>query len=148
MPAAIRETIQVLELIVQGVPIGTNLGLLYMLWALLNGSFLSSRGAICPALPRSGFNAETSRRSWSAFRYGAWTIEKLILSYLAAVLPPMPTGFWDRRPKKHQAAYAGSWPKPIFSLSMKNLADFAKRTRSHGTYPKALTAIAAKKRYP
>lgn len=428
MPAAIRETIQVLELIVQGVPIGTNLGLLYMLWALLNGSFLSSRGAIFPALQRSGFDAESSRRSWAALRYGAWTIEQLlegwrghvlaegkwqrrsyegyrplvvdwtafwrpqlknwqgrffhrlanrglcgvgfgvivevgdvdkqrlpllrrilrieggerserrlkketllwvgqelaadeiaimdagvqvsecqgagiqrfvvrlglnrtgrrnflpapkergrprekgelvrplsrsykgrtivaskpdeqnsfvwqgreievqgwhdlilsdlrpdpnhntftiwvfsdpayqdplmlatnvplrpqsmfalyldrwsveqaplaakqmlglhrqfvfapqschrlpelallagnILSYLAAVLPPMPTGFWDRHPKKLQAVCAESWPKPIFSLSMKNMADFAKRTRSHGTYPRALTAIAAK----
>ena len=48
-----------LELIVQGVPIGTNPGLLYILWALLNGSFLSSRRAIFPALRRSGFDAET-----------------------------------------------------------------------------------------
>ena len=24
-----------------------------------------------------------------------------VLSYLAAVLSPMPTGFWDRHPKKH-----------------------------------------------
>ncbi len=31
-----------------------------------------------------------------------------ILTYLAAVLPPMPTGFWDRHPKKRQAACAGS----------------------------------------
>jgi len=35
MPTAVRETIQVLEMIVQAVPVGTNLGLLYMLWAML-----------------------------------------------------------------------------------------------------------------
>jgi len=94
MPAAIRETIQVLELNVQGVPIGTNLGLLYMLWALLNGSFLSSRGAIFPALQRSGFDAESSRRSWAALRYGAWTIEQLLEVWRGHVLAE---GKWQRR---------------------------------------------------
>lgn len=78
MPTAVQETIQVLELIVQAAPIGTNLGLLYMLWSMLNGSFLGSRGAIFPALQASGFDEQMSRRSWSAFRYGSWTIEKLI----------------------------------------------------------------------
>lgn len=78
MPTAVQETIHVLERIVQATPIGTNLGLLYMLWSMLNGSFLSSRGAIFPALQASGFDERMSRRSWSAFRYGSWTIEKLI----------------------------------------------------------------------
>ena len=78
MPTAVQETITVLELIVQAVPIGTNLGLLYMLWAMLSGSFLSSRGAIFPALQANGFDEGQMRRSWSALRYGSWTIEKLI----------------------------------------------------------------------
>jgi len=67
-----------------------------------------------------------------------------VLTYLAAVLPAMPTGFWDRHPKKHQAACAESWLVPIFSLSMKNMADFAKRTPSPSTYPRALRATDAK----
>ena len=67
-----------------------------------------------------------------------------ILTYLAAVLPPMPTGFWDRHQKKHQAVCAGSWPAPIFSLSTKKMAEFAKRTPSLSTYPRGLKAIAAK----
>jgi hypothetical protein len=67
-----------------------------------------------------------------------------ILTYLAAVLPPMPTGFWDRHPKKHQAVCAGSWRAPIFSLSTKNMADFAKRTPSLSTYPRVLKVIDAK----
>lgn len=78
MPTAVRETIQVLELIVQAVPLGTNVGLLYMMWAMLNGSFLRSRGGIFPALQASGFDAGTSRRSWAAFRYGSWTIGELV----------------------------------------------------------------------
>lgn len=78
MPTAVRETIQVLELIVQAVPLGTNVGLLYMLWAMLNGSFLGSRGGIFPALQASGFDEETSRRSWAAFRYGSWAIGELL----------------------------------------------------------------------
>lgn len=86
MPTAVQETIQVLELIVQGVPIGTNLGLLYILWAMLNGSFLSSRGAVFPALQESGFNEGQMRRSWSAMRKGSWTIEKLIAVFRSHVL--------------------------------------------------------------
>ena len=50
MPTAVQETILVLEMIVQAAPLGTNLGLLYMLWAMLSGAFLNSRGAIFPAL--------------------------------------------------------------------------------------------------
>ena len=78
MPTAVQETIIVLELIVQAVPVGTNLGLLHMLWAMLNGSFLSSRGAIFPALQANGFDEGQMRRSWSALRQGSWTIERLI----------------------------------------------------------------------
>jgi len=67
-----------------------------------------------------------------------------ILTYLAAVLPPMPTGFWDQHPKKHQAACAGSWLVPIFSLSTKNMVEYAKRTPSLSTYPRGLKAIDVK----
>lgn len=94
MPTAVRETIQVLELIVQAVPLGSNIGLLYLLWAMLNGSFLSSRGGIFPALQASGFDAETSRRSWAAFRYGAWTIGELIEVWRRYVLGQ---GKWQGR---------------------------------------------------
>ncbi|HNE34831.1 MAG TPA: hypothetical protein PKL59_21365 [Nitrospira sp.] len=78
MPTAVRETIQVLEMIVQAVPVGTNLGLLYMLWAMLSGSFLKSRGAVFPALQESGLDEQQMRRSWAAMRYGKWAIETLI----------------------------------------------------------------------
>ncbi|MCB0032603.1 MAG: hypothetical protein KDE51_01175 [Anaerolineales bacterium] len=69
-----------------------------------------------------------------------------ILTYLAAVLPPMPTGFWDRRPKKRLDAYGASWPASIF-LKMPFLTlDFGKRTPLPLSYPKALLLIDAKRR--
>lgn len=106
MPTAVRETIQVLELIVQAVPLGTNVGLLYMLWAMLNGSFLSSRGGIFPALQASGYDAETSRRSWAAFRYGAWTIGELIEVWQRHVVEQ---GKWQERRYEGYRVLAVDW---------------------------------------
>lgn len=85
MPTAVEHTINALSQVVQNVPIGTNCGLLYLLWAMLNGSFLGSRGAIFPALSQSGFSAEESRRSWAAMRYGSWRIAELLESWQAYV---------------------------------------------------------------
>lgn len=45
---------------------------------MLQGSLLSSRGAIFPALLDSGFGKETARRCWAAMRYGAWQPAELI----------------------------------------------------------------------
>ena len=68
-----------------------------------------------------------------------------ILTYLAAVLPPLPTGFWDRRPKKHPAAYDGSYPALNF-LKMPYLTlNFAKRRLLRLIYPKEWLLIAAKR---
>jgi len=56
MSIAIAETIHVLQIIVQTVPLGTNLALLQLMWTILNGSFLQSRGAIFPALAANGLH--------------------------------------------------------------------------------------------
>ena len=55
MPIAIEQALQVLQAVVQSLPVGTNLALLHLMWGILNGSFLSSRGAIFPALQDNGF---------------------------------------------------------------------------------------------
>jgi hypothetical protein len=81
MPIAIEQTIQVLQIVVQSVPLGTNLSLLHLLWSMLNGSFLRSRGAIFPALVYSGFTADETRRSWQAMRHGMWRLDDLLLSW-------------------------------------------------------------------
>lgn len=85
MSIAITQTIQALQMVLQGVPVGTNLALLHLLWSILNGSFLRSRGAIFPSLQFSNFSPEESRRSWAAMRYGVWRIEELLQSWRAYV---------------------------------------------------------------
>ena len=67
--------------VVKRVPLGTNLGLMHVMWAMLSGSFLASRGGICAAMTQSGFSAEETRRSWAAFRYGQWSVTRLLRSW-------------------------------------------------------------------
>lgn len=68
-----------------------------------------------------------------------------ILTYLAAVLPPLPTGFWDRCPKKHLAACADSYPAHNF-LKMPSLTlNFAKRQPLRLIYLRVWLLIAAKR---
>jgi hypothetical protein len=86
MSIAIAQTIHVLQLIVQTVPMGTNLALLQLMWTVLNGSFLQSRGAIFPALKANGFTPEESRRIWRAFRHGVWRINECIDHWRTYVL--------------------------------------------------------------
>jgi len=86
MSTASRRTIQVLEQIVKVLPVGTNLALLHLMWAMLNGSFLKSRGAIHTALAESGFSFGEIRRSWAALRYGVWSITELITRWRELVL--------------------------------------------------------------
>ena len=52
--------------IVADVPVGTNLGLFWVLWALISGRFLRSRGAVFPALADGGLPADAVRRSGAA----------------------------------------------------------------------------------
>jgi hypothetical protein len=94
MSIAITRTIQVLEEIVQVLPVGTNLALLQLMWAIANGSFLRSRGAVHGALAESGFTPGQVRRSWSALRYGVWSITELVGRWRAIVLRE---GRWQPR---------------------------------------------------
>lgn len=86
MSIAITQTIHVLQIIVQIVPIGTNLALLQLMWTIINGSFLQSRGAIFPALQANGFTPEESYRIWGAFRHGVWRSDELVDRWRTHVL--------------------------------------------------------------
>ena len=86
MSLAVTETIAVLQIVVQGVPVGTNLALLQLMWTIINGSFLASRGAIFPALQANGFTAGESRRIWQAFRQGKWRVDECLSQFRAYVL--------------------------------------------------------------
>lgn len=81
MLTAVDVTVHAIAFIMQVVPIGTNVGLARILWVMVNGSFLRSRGAVIPALHLNGFSIEEVRRSWAALRYGVWHINDLLESW-------------------------------------------------------------------
>jgi hypothetical protein len=85
MSTASKVTIQALEYVVKTLPVGTNLALLYLLWALLSGAFLSSRGAVFPALLALGLSAVQIRRRSQAVRAGAWSSDELVTRWRAWV---------------------------------------------------------------
>src|SRR5256886_2658386 len=67
--------------ILADVPVGTNLGLFWLLWALISGRFLLSRGAVFPALAAGGLPADAVRRSGAALAYGRWAIQTLVRAW-------------------------------------------------------------------
>jgi hypothetical protein len=70
--------ITVLSILIQEVPIGTNLALLHFFWMLISGALLPNRGAIFPALKSIGLSDEAVRRAWAAFRKGVWQMPVLL----------------------------------------------------------------------
>jgi hypothetical protein len=78
MLIAVENTIQALQAVVQDLPVGTNFALLQLMWVMLQGRLLSSRGAIFPALTAGGFSWTVARRCWAAMRYGMWESAELI----------------------------------------------------------------------
>jgi hypothetical protein len=72
-----------LSSILRDVPVGTNLALFHLLWMLLCGRLLESRGAVIPALTALGLPAAAVRRAWTALAYGQWETASL-LSYWEA----------------------------------------------------------------
>ncbi|RME41671.1 MAG: hypothetical protein D6794_00220, partial [Deltaproteobacteria bacterium] len=130
-------TIQAIVFVVQSTPMGTNLGLVWMMWAMVNGCFLQSRGAIFAALQAMGLDENEMRRSWSAMAKGSWQIDELIETWQVYVRSENRwsenryqgyrvvsidiTGFW--RPKlqgwagKHYHSIAGkALPAVVFGV--------------------------------
>jgi hypothetical protein len=85
MLTAVNEIISAIVFVMQVVPIGTNVSLVRLLWVMVNGSFLLSRGAIHSGLLTSDFSEAEIRRSWAALRYGSWQSDELLASWQAYV---------------------------------------------------------------
>ena len=49
MSATVYRISTMLSSVLQEVPVGTNLALFHLLWTLLSGRLLTSRGAVIPA---------------------------------------------------------------------------------------------------
>jgi len=73
-----NHTIAVLNELLAGLPIGTNLAMLHVFWALLSGQLLSSRGALFPALQAIGLEEAAIRRAWTAISKGIWQTARLL----------------------------------------------------------------------
>jgi len=67
--------------VVACVPVGTNLGLFHLLWMLLSGRLLQSRGAVIPGLADFGLSAAAVRRAWAALAYGRWRTAPLLAAW-------------------------------------------------------------------
>jgi hypothetical protein len=74
-----------LSQVLEDVPLGTNLALFTLLWMLLSGRLLQSRGAVIPALADLGLPADAVRRAWAALAYGRWTLQPLLDRWQALV---------------------------------------------------------------
>jgi len=71
--------------VVRFVPVGTNLALLHLLWMLVSGQLLLSRGAIIPGLAQLGLSDRAVRRAWQALGQGGWSIGQLLVNWETAL---------------------------------------------------------------
>jgi len=96
----IARTAAFLARLVQRLPIGTNLALAHLLFTLLAGHLLGSRGALFPALSAAGLDPQQTCRAVAALREGTWSIPPLLerLHHLITKekqAPPVRIGTWQ-----------------------------------------------------
>jgi hypothetical protein len=73
MPHPVYQVMTRLCALVAPLPSGTNLGLLHLLWLLVSGRLLATRGAVFPALAACGLAEAAMRRASAAPGQGGWT---------------------------------------------------------------------------
>src|SRR5262249_1529562 len=85
MAEAVSQMLRLLCALLVQVPVGTNLGLLPLLWMLLSGQLLVTRGAVFPGLNGVGLSARAVRRAWAALGQGDWTSGDLLARWQTQV---------------------------------------------------------------
>src|ERR1043166_1414638 len=78
MPNPVYRTATFPAQLVHRLPIGTNLAMAHLLFTLLAGHLLSSRGALFPALAATGLQEAHVRAAEAALRQGKWTLARLL----------------------------------------------------------------------
>ena len=104
MPEAVYQVMTTLCALVAPLPVGTNLGLLHLLWMLVSGRLLGSRGAIIPGLGEAGLADGEVRRAWAALGRGAWRCDALLRRWRAQV---------ERAGRWQPAAHGGYRPVAV-----------------------------------
>lgn len=107
MDTASQQILLVLEHLVKRVPIGTNLALLQLMWAMITGHFLHSRGAVHSALHLAGFKPAAVKRSWRALRFGVWSVAELLSRWQA----------WVKKETSWQPTTYDGWQAVSFDLT-------------------------------
>lgn len=93
--AALRyHMLSLLSPLVTATAVGTNRGLLHVLWMLVSGALLLTRGAVIPGLQVSGLTEADVRRAWAALGRGKWTIAQLLARWGSLV---QEAGSWQPR---------------------------------------------------
>ena len=85
----ITAPIQMMSILIEIVlilPIGTNKAMLHVLWAMVSGQLIVSRGGIFPALSNMGLSERQVRRAWQALYRGGWSIGELLHRWEAMVM--------------------------------------------------------------
>lgn len=133
MTTASEKMIQAIEYIVKPLSVGTNLAILHVLWAMVTGAFLQSRGAVHTALKMSGRTDSETKRGTTALRTGSWQIGELIERWREWVLA---NGEWSRR--EYEGWYALSCDVIVFPrLKLKGWVGKLYR----GTFGRAVKAV-------
>jgi len=86
MPSAVYRMMTLLCSLVVTLPIGTNLGLLHLLWMLVSGQLLGTRGAVIPGLSACGLSDRAVRRAWAALGQGDGACDHLLARWRALVV--------------------------------------------------------------
>jgi len=63
-----NHTTRVLGVLLQRLPLVTNLALLHFMWTIVSGMLLPNRGSTVPALKAMGLSDATMRRAWGDVR--------------------------------------------------------------------------------
>lgn len=98
MTTASEKMILAIQYVVKQMGIGTNFNLFNLLWAMVTGSFLLSRGTVHLALKISGCTDREIGRASNSLRTGQWQIVELITSWRQYV---------DQETEWEQRTYAG-----------------------------------------
>ena len=75
---AVTSIMDALIHITESLPIGTNLGMLHILWTIISGKLLPNRGGLYPALQDSNLDPAEINRAWVAFRHGVWRMPEML----------------------------------------------------------------------
>lgn len=81
IPPVVYNAVEAIKATLAGVNKGTNLGLARVLWTMMSGAMLNSRGALIPALVATGLEKQAVMHGWAASRRGNWEIKELLSNW-------------------------------------------------------------------